>query len=115
MQKNAKYHFENGTYEDKTLILRTSGSNFNILDGKLCVDLIKPFLIFKEHQLDVQATYETIEVPEFAMIGANTGDFERLLKWSGCPDSNREPLLPESSALPITLHPEESLFDQAKE
>ncbi len=104
--KNAKYHFEHGTYEDKTLVLRTLGSNFYILDGKLCVDLIKPFLIFKEHQLDVQATFETIELPNFAMVGANTDDFEHwFVKWSGWSDSNARPHGPKPRTLPTELHP----------
>ena len=82
--KNAKYHFEHGTFEDKTLILRTLGSNFYMLNGKLCVDLIKPFFIFKNNRDLVNVPFETIENPEYAMVGASNGDFEHwFLKWSG--------------------------------
>lgn len=35
------------------------------------------------------ASFETVELPEFATVGANTGDFEHwFLKWSGKQDSN---------------------------
>lgn len=82
--KNARYHFEHGTYEDKTLILRTLGTNFYMLNGKLCVDLLKPFFIFKENKDLVNVSFETIEPIEYADVMANNGDFEHwFLKWSG--------------------------------
>lgn len=82
--KNVRYHFEHGTFEDKTLILRTLGSNFYMLNGKLCVDLIKPFFIFKNNQDLVNVPFETIENPEYADVIAGNGDFEHwFLKWSG--------------------------------
>jgi len=55
-----------------------------MLNGKLCVDLIKPFFIFKNNQDLVSKSFETIEPPEYADVIANTGDFEHwFLKWSG--------------------------------
>jgi hypothetical protein len=49
----------------------------------MCVDLIKPFFIFKNNQDLVNVTFETIENPEYAMARATNGDLEHwFLKWS---------------------------------
>lgn len=43
----AKHHFDQGDFETKTNILRALGQNFSFKDGKLSIDLQKPFLIIK--------------------------------------------------------------------
>ena len=78
-----------------------------MLNGKLCVDLIKPFFIFKNNQDLVNVPFETIENPEYAMVGATNGDLEHwFLKWSGWADSNCRPRVPETRTLPTELHPD---------
>lgn len=37
--------------------------------------MIKPFITFQENHEYLNPPFETIELPEFAMVGANTGDF----------------------------------------
>jgi hypothetical protein len=44
----AKYHFEHGTFEDKTNILRCLGRSFILKDGKLDMELQSPFVTIKE-------------------------------------------------------------------
>lgn len=81
---NVVCRFENGTAEDKTLILRTLGSNFYIKDGFIDIDLQKPFLKFKEEYLVSQAHLETIEPNDLVAVGANNKVFEDwFFKWSG--------------------------------
>lgn len=50
--KNAKYHFENGSPEEKTIILKALGANFYLFNQKLVVELHKPFIILQtNHEL----------------------------------------------------------------
>ena len=44
----AKAWFDKGDYEQKTQILRALGKNLTLKDGKLHIDLQKPFLILKD-------------------------------------------------------------------
>ncbi len=106
--KNAKLAFEKGTPEQKTKILRTLGANFYILDGKLIVDLIKPFIVLKNSQEIIESFSETSELDDLVMVGANKGDFEHwFLQWSGWADSNRRPHGPKPRTLPTEPHPED--------
>ncbi|MEZ6256054.1 MAG: hypothetical protein R3B92_04780 [Patescibacteria group bacterium] len=54
------------------------------LDGKLIVDLIKPFIVLKNSQEIIESFSETSELTDLVMVGANKGDFEHwFLQWSG--------------------------------
>jgi hypothetical protein len=69
------------------VILRAFDSNFYMLNAKLCVDLIKPFFIFKKNQDLVNVSFETIDNPEYADVMASNGDFEHwFIKWSTIAD-----------------------------
>lgn len=98
--KNAKIAFEKGTFDQKTEILRTLGANFYILDEKLIVDLIKPFMVLKDNKEIIENFIETSELDDLVMVGANKGDFEHwFFKWSEWADSNRRPHAPKARTL----------------
>ncbi|MBD3360586.1 hypothetical protein GF366_02165 [Candidatus Peregrinibacteria bacterium] len=44
----AKHRFENGTLDDKKTIFQSLGQNFLLKDGKLSVELHKPFISIKK-------------------------------------------------------------------
>ena len=69
--RTAKARFETGTAEEKTLILKTLGTNFTIKDGILDIDLKKPYLMFTDEYLVTQAELQTIEPEVLVSVGAN--------------------------------------------
>jgi site-specific DNA recombinase len=98
--KSAREAFEKGTAEEKTEILKTLGSNFFIKDGKLNIDLQKPFIEFKNNHELVNAELKTIGMDDMVAVGANNKVFEDwFFKWSGWPDSNRRPHAPKARTL----------------
>lgn len=48
LASNAKEAFNKGNYESKTDILRSIGQNFSLIEGKLTIELEKPFLSLQE-------------------------------------------------------------------
>jgi len=59
--KNVKIHFDNGDADTKTAIVRSLGSNFYIKDGKVLIELSKPFLILKENHEALKNEVKNIE------------------------------------------------------
>ena len=106
----AKYRFEHGTFAEKTTILRNLGSNFVLKDRKLSLNLRKELVILKENRQFVGEETFRLEPQENAYVTAQGSPTEALIqKWSGTADSNREPLRPKRSALPIAPVPASSL------
>jgi len=93
--KNVKFHFDNGDANTKTAIIRTLGSNFFIKDGKVLIELAKPFLILKENHQALENEAKTIELNK--KIGTITQNqnfqYQFPTLWR-CPELNRSPRKP---------------------
>lgn len=70
----ARYRFENGTLEEKKMILASLGQNLSLKEGKLAVSLEKPFLILKKTALEVKQIHERLEPPENALDKRKLGE-----------------------------------------
>ncbi len=60
--KRAKEKFINGTLHEKKKVLTTIGSNFVLKEGKLFVDLHKPFVVLQKHRKHFRIRNEQIEL-----------------------------------------------------
>jgi len=60
----ARYWFKNGSLEEKKNILLSIGSDFVLKDGKLAIQLQKPFFIIKEANEDKEKYVERLELPK---------------------------------------------------
>lgn len=73
--ETAQEKFEKGGLEAKRQILSGLGSNLFLKDGKLSVDLQKPFLLMERYAKEVQALHERLEPVKNHM---NTEELEAL-------------------------------------
>lgn len=91
--KNAKYHFENGSPEEKTIILKALGANFYLFNQKLVVELHKPFIILQTNHEAVNMAYDGVELElEDDLVAVSTssnpsGDLSSI--WWTVAESNR--------------------------
>jgi len=67
-----KYWFSEGTYEDKSAILRALGSNFILKDQKLSIQLQKQYELIQNGLNLIRADYTTLEPPINASNKAKT-------------------------------------------
>ena len=64
----AKYHFENGTFMDKRIILQTIGSNFLLEDRKLRLNIPKPYIVIENSKPEVNKILSMLELDENAVL-----------------------------------------------
>lgn len=85
----AKYWFEKGDFETKTNILRALGQNFTLKDGKLSIDMPKPFLIIK-NSLNLEVIKNIrLEPTLLHESKRKNSSFEAAFsEWSGYGESN---------------------------
>lgn len=72
-----KYWFAEGTYEDKSAILRALGSNF-VLNQKLAIQLQNQYGIIQNGLNEIRAKYATLEPETNASDKAKTAHFEAV-------------------------------------
>jgi len=70
----AKYWFENGSLEDKKMILGAIGSNLLLKDKKLFIQAKKPFLIIEKGLQEMKLQNIRLEPLEIGLNKAQTGD-----------------------------------------
>ena len=60
----AKYWFENGSLEDKKIILQTVGSNFILKDKRLSIELKNPWIIIRKGLEEAEQEMGRLELPQ---------------------------------------------------
>ena len=70
----ARYWFKNGTLEEKKTILQTIGSDFLLKDGKLTIQLQKPFFIIKDANEHEEKYAERLELHKNLELSPQTRD-----------------------------------------
>jgi len=85
-------HFDNGDVNTKTAIIRSLGLNFYIKDGKVLIELSKPFLILKENHGALENEVKSIELNKEVGIITQNQNFQYQFPtlWR-CPELNRSP------------------------
>lgn len=73
-----KYWFAEGTYEDKSAILRAIGSNFILKDQKLSIQLQKQYGIIQNGLNEIRAEYTMLEPATNASNKTKTAHFEAV-------------------------------------
>jgi len=73
-----KYWFAEGTYEDKSAILRALGSNFVLKDQRLAIQLQNQYGIIQNGLNEIRAKYATLEPAINASNKAKTAHFEAV-------------------------------------
>ena len=76
----AKYWFENGSLEDKKMILEALGSNLFLKDKKLFIQAKKPFLIIEKGLQEMKLQNIRLEPLEIGLNKAQTGDIYAYTK-----------------------------------
>ncbi len=95
-----------GTMEDKRQILMAIGSNLILTDKKLCIEAKKPFFVLEEGLKTLAGENASFEPQENGSTEAQKWDSgAQSPRWQGRQDSNLQPLVLETRALPIELHP----------
>ena len=76
--------FEKGDFEQKTNILRALGQNLTLLEGKLCIDMQKPFLTLKQGLEVEPLKTDRLEPVTLGLLnGKNTRLESVFSQWSG--------------------------------
>lgn len=79
----AKYWFDKGSYEEKTNILRALGKNFTFMDGKLHIDMQKPYLTLKQGLEDEVLQKARLEPSIYALDKRKNTPLESVFsRWS---------------------------------
>lgn len=73
-----KYWFSEGTYEDKSAILRALGSNFVLKDQKLSIQLQKQYELIQNGLNEIRSKYATLEPAINASNKTKTAHFEAV-------------------------------------
>ncbi len=85
----AKYWFDQGDFEQKTQILRSLGQNFKMMDGKLSIQLQKPYLTLKEGLENETLKKARVEPILFGLNETKNSPSETVFAtWSGWRESN---------------------------
>lgn len=100
---HARYWFNNGSKEQKRAIVQALGLNLVLDDKKLQFHLTKPFEV-------INKGVEILKSSQDMFVPSKTGEFEANMDQSaqnsplmgGRRGSNPQPLLPQSSALPLS-------------
>ncbi len=74
----SKYWFSEGTYEDKSAILRALGSNFVLKDQKLSIQLQKQYELIQNGVNLIKVEFGALEPAEFASEKAKTAHLEAV-------------------------------------
>lgn len=100
--KNLKERFTNGTIEQRKTILRVIGSNLTVKDKKIEITVRKPFEYFQEavSEINSNARLEPNDLPDITSQSALF--YSKYPIVGGRRGSNPQPLLPQSSALPLS-------------
>ena len=81
--------FENGTFEEKSRILKNLGTNFLLTNKKLTVDLDNVLYVIQKNQLAVNQTLERFKPDENLAPTVNKEGFNEVIsQWLGDRDSN---------------------------
>lgn len=70
----ARYWFKNGSLEDKKTILQTIGSDFILKDGKLTIQLQKPFFIIQDANEHEEKYAKRLELPKKIVLSPQIRD-----------------------------------------
>ncbi|MEN9389131.1 MAG: hypothetical protein RLY61_215, partial [Candidatus Parcubacteria bacterium] len=89
---SARDKMENGSIAEKREVLANLGQNLLLKDGKLCIDLKKPFLVFKESKNPEYLKNKRLELVEFVTTKARY-DVSKPdnVAWLPRVDSNHRP------------------------
>lgn len=100
----ARYWFKNGDLNAKKAILMALGSNFILKDRKLDIILQKPFEIVSKGFANICVAQIRLEPVNYPLGGAQNGVLAPNKAQRGeRPGLNRQPLVPQTRALPIEL------------
>lgn len=103
---HAREWFMRGTLEDKRQILMAIGSNLVLKDKKLRIEATKPFFILAAGLKSVHQENGAFEPLKNGATKPQKSYFAVPNPlWQGRQDSNLQPLVLETRALPIELHP----------
>lgn len=101
--RDAKKRFENGTLEEKRVILSNLGSNLVLKDEKLAILIQKPLILVEEAAKEVKTIHKGLEPVQNGKIELN---FDKIYSKNSLlgarRDSNAQPLRPQRSALPLS-------------
>lgn len=75
---HARHQFETGDFETKTRILMALGQNFVLKDGKVTIQLKKPYQIIEEGRKRIQAENPGLELDSLALDETKTASFEAI-------------------------------------
>lgn len=100
----ARYHFDKGTFEVKTDILRCLGISFTLKDGKLDIKLQSPFIAIKESFEKEPLKMYRLEPEKVCSIESKNSHLEAALELLSChPGLNWRPSPYHGDALPTEL------------
>lgn len=103
--RNIKERFTNGSIEQRKTILRTVGSNLVIFNKKVDITIRNPFEYIQK-AVSVINDGEWLEPDDLPDLPTQIGILQcENFNWGGRRDSNPQPLVPQTSAPPIELHP----------